>query len=72
MKYWTINVIKSKGGYSFAVQSELCTRESEVINACLELDYFDEPSDADVAVVEEITNDAYELEYWKNEVLSLD
>lgn len=72
MRYWIVNVNIPNYGYSFAVCSDICSTESDVIDACLELDYFDEVSDADYATIEEITNDAYELNHWQNDMLSLD
>lgn len=70
MKYWTINVLNFKYGYSFAVKSKDNLTEDEILESCA--GFFDEVSDSAFANVEEITNDAYEMKHWEKDAYSLD
>lgn len=72
MRTWLVNIILPKNGYSFAVESKYSYGDTDVINACLGLGYFDDERDANIAVVEEITNHNYDLAYWEGNVLPLD
>ena len=49
--YFTVNVIDNKHGYSFMVNTDLDDKD-EVLNACLEAGYFEEPEDVDHCVVD--------------------
>ena len=50
-KYFTVNVIDNKHGYSFMVNTDL-DDEDEVLDACLEAGYFEEIEDANHCVVD--------------------
>lgn len=66
-KIWKINVT-GENGYSFAIQGEL-DEEADAILEALSCDLFDDERDARYATAEDITDDEYELEYWKNDIV---
>ena len=49
--YFTVNIIDDDYGYSFMVNTDL-DDEDEVLDACVEAGYFEEPEDADHCVVD--------------------
>ena len=49
--YFTVNVIDNKYGYSFMVNTNL-DDEDEVLDACVEAGYFEDPDDANHCVVD--------------------
>ena len=59
--YFTVNIIDKKHGYSFMVNTDL-DDEDEVLDACVEAGYFEEPEDANHCVVDSASqhdNDAF-------------
>ena len=49
--YFTVNIIDDDYGYSFMVNTDL-DDEDEVLDACVEAGYFDDPKDAEHCVVD--------------------
>ena len=49
--YFTVNIIDDDYGYSFMVNTDL-DNEDEVLDACVEDGYFDDPDDANHCVVD--------------------
>jgi len=66
-KIWKIDV-QGENGYSFAIQGEL-EEEADAINEASLCGLFDDERDASYATAEDITDDEYELEYWKNDIV---
>ena len=68
-KVWKINV-PGAHGYSFAIQGELEDEAEAILEAC-NCELFDDEHDARYATVEDITDDEYELEHWKNDIVQV-
>ena len=51
--YFTVNIIDDDYGYSFMVNTDL--NEDEVLDACVEAGYFDDPEDVDHCVIDSAT-----------------
>lgn len=66
-RIWKINV-PGANGYSFAIAGEL-EEEADAIEEASLCGLFDDEHDARYATVEEITDDEYEIEHWKNEIV---
>ena len=49
--FFTVNIIDKKHGYSFMVNTDL-DNEAEVLDACVEAGYFEDPDDANHCVVD--------------------
>ena len=49
--YFIVNIIDDDYGYSFMVNTDL-DDEDEVLDACVETGYFDDPKDAEHCVVD--------------------
>ena len=54
--YFTVNIIDDDYGYSFIVNTDL-DDEDEVLNACVEAGYFEDPDDANHCVVDSAEQD---------------
>ena len=48
--FYTVNIIDDEFGYSFMVNTDL--NEDEVLDACVEAGYFEDPDDANHCVVD--------------------
>ena len=68
-KIWKINV-PGAHGYSFAIQGEI-EEEAYAISSAISCGLFNDEHDARYATVEEITDDEYELEHWKNDIVQV-
>ena len=66
-KVWKINV-PGAHGYSFAIAGEL-EEEADAIMEALYCNLFNDEHDARYATVEDITDDEYELNAWKNDIV---
>ena len=67
-RVFSVNVI-GHNGYSFAVRYKDYDGEisdSNVIDSAIESGFFEDDSDADICVVEEITNDEYTMKHFKD------
>ena len=53
---FTVNIIDDDYGYSFMVNTDL-DEEDEVLDACVEAGYFDDPDDANHCVVDSAEQD---------------
>ena len=54
--YFTVNVIDDDYGYSFMVNTDL-DDEDEVLDACVEAGYFEDPDDVNHCVVDSAEQD---------------
>lgn len=72
MKYWTINILNFKYGYSFAVKSKEHLTEDEILESCAEHGYFDEIHDIEMASVKEITGNEHEMKHWEKDAYLID
>ena len=54
--FFTVNIIDDDYGYSFMVNTDL-DDEDEVLDACVEAEYFEDPDDANHCVVDSAEQD---------------